>query len=121
MKIEGYWKEIPFIFETKLRDGTVYKREMSVKTDYPIPIPNVLSENESKEIYNLILEKQKGAKLVGYMGCSESRITGERLGNEEYETDEWKWPADFAEHYVLTHKVRPTDEFLKWIGYDIQK
>jgi hypothetical protein len=81
----------------------------------------LLSEDESNEIYNLILEKQKGAKLVAYMGCSESRITGERLGNEEYETDEWKWPADFTEHYVLTHKVKPTDEFLKWIGYDIQK
>jgi hypothetical protein len=38
-----------------------------------------------------------------------------------YELEGWIWPGDFVEHYVLTHKVRPTDEFLKWIGYDIQK
>ena len=117
MKIEGYWKEIPFIFEKKLRDGMVYKREMRVKTDYPSPIPNVLSEEEANEIYRLIVQKQNNAKLVSYMGSSVSRITGEILGNKEYETDEWKWPADFGPHYVLTHKVRPTDEFLEWIGY----
>lgn len=29
----------------------------------------------------------------------------------------WKWPGDFAEHYVLKHKVKPTDEFLEFIGY----
>lgn len=121
MKIEGYWKEKPFVFEKELFNGSVFRKEIPAKTNYPIPIPNVLTEDEAKTIYNLILEKQKGAKLVGYMGLSESRITGETLGNKEYQTEEWKWPGDFAEHYVLTHKVRPTDEFLKWIGYDISK
>lgn len=121
MKIEGYWKEPPFIFEKVLSNGSIFRKEIPAKTNYPTPIPNVLNEAESKEIYNLILEKQKNAKLVGYKGSSKSRITDERLGNEEYQTDEWLWPADFSEHYVLTHKVRPTDEFLKWVGYVIQK
>lgn len=121
MKIEGYWIEAPTVFEFKLSNGSVFRKEIPAKTNYPIPIPNVLTEDEAKTIYNLILEKEKYAKVVAYRGFSESRITGEILGNEEYETDEWKWPADFAEHYVLTHKVRPTDEFLKWIGYDISK
>jgi hypothetical protein len=118
-KIEGYWKESSFVFEKILSDGSVFRREIPPKTNYPIPIPNVLTEEESQTIYRLIKEKEKGANCYGYMGISASRITGERLGNEEYESDEWIWPGDFAEHYVLTHKVRPTEEFLKWIGYVI--
>jgi len=120
-KIEGYWKEPPFIFEHKLSNGDVFRREIPAKTNYPSPIPNVLSESEANTIYNLIVEKEKDANCYGYKGTSASRITGERLGNKEYELDEWIWPGDFAEHYIRTHKVRPTDEFLKWIGYVIQK
>jgi hypothetical protein len=117
MKIEGYWKEKPYVFEKELSNGTIYRREIPAKTDYPTPIPNVLSEDEANEIYKLIVQKQNDATLVSYRGSSQSRITGERLGNEEYQTDEWLWPADFAHHYVLIHKVRPTDEFIKWIDY----
>ena len=53
-----------------------------------------------------------------YMGRSASRITGEMLGNKEYETDKWRWPGDFAKHYVLDHKIKPSNEFLKYIGYE---
>lgn len=120
-KIEGYWIESPFVFEQQLSNGSIYRKEIPAKTNYPTPIPNVLTEEEAQTIYNLIREKEKIANCYGYMGLSSSRITGERLGNKEYELDEWIWPGDFAEHYVLTHKVRPTEEFLKWIGYDIQK
>lgn len=119
MKVEGYWKEQPTVIEMTLRNGGIFRRELPVKTDYPTPIPNVLSEDEADEIYRLIVQKQNNATLVSYRGFSQSRITGERLGNKEYHTDEWIWPADFGPHYVLTHKVRPTDEFLKWIGYQI--
>jgi hypothetical protein len=38
-------------------------------------------------------------------------------GKHEYQLDGWKWPEDFAKHYVLDHKVKPTDEFLIFIGY----
>jgi hypothetical protein len=117
--IEGYWKEYPVVFEYKLSNGSIYRKEIPAKTNYPSPIPNVLSDKDAEKIYRLIREKEKVATVHYYMGESVSRVTGERLGNKEYETDEWIWPADFAEHYVLTHKVRPTDTFLNWIGYAI--
>jgi hypothetical protein len=121
MNIEGYWKEPPIVIEKTLSNGGIFRKEIPSKTDYPIPIPNVLSEGEAIRIYNLIKEVELKCVKHYYMGCSVSRITGETLGNGEYESDAsingWTWPADFAEHYVLQHKVKPTDEFLKFIGY----
>ena len=97
-KIEGYWygKYCP---------------------EYPKPIPNVLNDEQAKEIYDLILIKERDAFLRRFKGWSTSRITGEKLGSTEHQTDEWTWPCDFAKHYVLDHKVKPTDEFLEYIGY----
>lgn len=88
---------------------------------YPNPIPNSLSEEEAKEIHSLIKEKEEEAKQLAYRGTSQSRITGERLGNKEYKTDSWVWPGDFADHYVLEHRVKPTDEFLDYIGWKSPK
>lgn len=86
---------------------------------YPKPKPNVLTELQATIIYNLILQKQKIARKVIYRGPSHSRIEKElMLGNIEYQTAEWKWPGDFATHYVLKHKVKPSDKFLKYIGYE---
>lgn len=100
VRIEGYWQ------------STQYPKDT-----YPLPKPNVLSEQEAKVIYDLIIEKEKDAQRRLYRGLSHSRITKETLGCAEYETDEFKWPADFAPHYVLEHKVKPTQEFLTYIGY----
>ena len=99
-KIEGYW----------------YSK---YEPDYPMPEPNVLTEDEAKEIYDLItdIENDKGVKNTQYRGWSTSRITEERLGSTEFSTNEWTWPCDFAKHYVLEHRVKPTDEFLNYIGY----
>jgi hypothetical protein len=97
-KIEGYW----------------YSED---EPQYPMPKENVLSEKEAEDIFQLILKKEAEANVERYKGSSKSRITGEYLGNAEYETDEWIWPADFAYHYVLQHKVKPSDEFLEYIGY----
>lgn len=98
-KIEGYWWS-------------------KYETEYPKPIPYVLTDIAAKVIYNLILEKEKEAKVIRYRGFSRSRITGERLGSTEYWTDEWLWPEDFAKHYVLDHRVKPSSEFLKYIRYE---
>jgi len=97
-RIEGYW----------------YSK---YSPEYPMPIANILSDKEAEEIYNLIRKKEENANKVLYRGWSCSRITGESLGNAEYSTNEWSWPGDFSEHYVLKHKVKPTDDFLKYIGY----
>jgi hypothetical protein len=117
-KVEGYWIESPYVFEKQLSNGSFFIKEIPPKTNYPTPIPNILTQKEAEEIYMLIRQKEKDATCHRYRGLTSSRITGERLGNVEYETDEWIWPGDFSEHYVLTHKVRPTDGFLKWIGYE---
>jgi len=86
--------------------------------EYPMPIANTLTQEQAEEIYNLILEKEKTATIVWYMGWTDSRITGEMLGSDEYQIDEWLWPEDFAKHYVLEHKVKPTEKFLQYIGYN---
>ena len=96
-KIEGYWYS-------------------EYAPQYPKPIPNELNEEEALLIYNKIIEKEKQAKKIYYKGLSFSRITNEILGNVEYELNDWKWTGDLAEHYVLTHKVKPSDEFLKFIN-----
>ena len=97
-KIEGYW----------------YNKQ---HPEYPMPIPNVLSQEEAQRIFFLIKEKEKEAKELSYLGVSFSRITGEDVGCNEFQTDEWVWTGAFAEHYVLNHKVKPSEEFLKYIGH----
>ena len=97
-QVEGYWWS---------KDNPKYIK----------PVPNILTEDDAQTIHGLILNKESHASKRAYMGCSDSRITGETLGNLEYETTEWIWPGDFASHYVLEHKVKPSDEFLKYIGY----
>jgi hypothetical protein len=52
-----------------------------------------------------------------YKGWSTSRITGKKLGSGEFTTNKWRWPVDFALHYVLDNRVKPSDEFLEYIGY----
>lgn len=116
-RIEGYWKEDPVIVEFTLSNGSIFRKEIPSKTTYPDPIPNTLTQKEAETIYTLIVEKQTQAEVVSYRGLSQSRITGERLGNKEYQTEEWIWPGDFAYHYVLIHRVKPSEDFLKWIGF----
>lgn len=98
MNIEGYW----------------YSKH---SPEYPMPIPDQLADDDAAKIYNLIRDKEKNATITSYRGCSVSQITGQMLGNSEYDLNGWIWPADFAPHYVLTHKVKPSDEFLEFIGY----
>lgn len=98
IKIEGYW----------------YSED---EPQYPMPEPGVLSEKEAGQIFFLIRIRQMAAKEKSYKGWSTSRITGEHLGASEFEADGWRWPCDFAQHYVLIHRVKPSPEFLEFIGY----
>lgn len=100
-KIEGYW----------------YSKN---EPHLPMPIPNQLTNDEAKEIYELIVAIENDESKcwqVHFLGPSTSRITGEYLGTTEYQNENWIWPEDFASHYVLKHKVKPSDDFLKFIGY----
>lgn len=95
--IEGYWYSG--------REGC----------NLPIPVPNILSKVEAYDLYMLIVEKEKSSTSVTYRGFSTSRIDGSTLGSNEFRYKEWSWPGDFAEHYVLKHRVKPSEEFIKFL------
>lgn len=113
-KIEGYWYS-------------------TTSPQYPKPIQGELSEVDSLLIYALMYRKEKECKkdvewgvdlprVMAYRGCSTSRITGEILGCREYLHSGFRWPIDMGRHYVLEHRVKPSDEFLDFIGfYDIKR
>jgi hypothetical protein len=82
-----------------------------------MPEPGVLSEQEAAEIFALIKKKEESARVIQYRGFTSSRITNERLGSKEFESADWRWPEDFAPHYVRDHRCRPSDAFLEFIGY----
>lgn len=98
-KIEGYW------YNPRHDES------------YPVPIPNILTQEEADKIYDYLCRLEKRTRIRYCKGCTVSRITGETLGNSEYETAKWKWPGDFGDHYIKAHRVRPSDEFLRYIGY----
>lgn len=97
-KIEGYWGS-------------------ERNSDYPMPKPNVLSEADAALISMLIELKEQQAKVLRFKGMTTSRINGDMMGSTEFTLDGWNWPVDFRPHYVLEHRVRPTDEFLEFIGF----
>jgi hypothetical protein len=99
-KYEGYWNN-----------------KKNNYPDYPMPLRDVLDPEEANIVYGLILEKEKLAKKEQYKGYAESRIDGSQLGDSEFKLDDWTWPDSFANHYVKRYGVRPSTEFLKFIGY----
>lgn len=99
------------------REGFWYSEH---EPDLPMPVPGELTPGQALEIYNLIRKKEKQANKTAYRGHSKSRIDNTVVGSQEYSTSEWKWPDGFASHYVLQHLVKPSDEFLDFIGYTEQ-
>lgn len=97
-KVEGYWWS-------------------SYSPEYPKPTANVLSEEEAQQIFELIRKKERTAKKTTYRGFSTSRIDKTSVGSSEYSQSDWHWPEALAPHYVLKYKVKPSDEFLEFIGY----
>lgn len=98
-KIEGYWYS-------------------ELHKEFPMPVPNVLSKYEAELIYDLIKKTEYYARKEFYKGFANSRIEKSVwVGSAEFEKGGWIWPEGFAEHYVLKHRVKPTDDFLKFIGY----
>ncbi len=84
---------------------------------FPNPQPNELTQEQANKIHQLILEKEEKAEGRRYRGRSQSRITGETLGTREFVFGGWLWPYDFGRHYVLKHRVKPSKEFLEFIGF----
>ena len=99
VKIEGYW----------------YSKD---EPQYLMPVPYVLTQAQADNIHDLIRNREKGLIPVCYMGWSTSRIDGSIVGTNEFVSGEWTWPEGFAEHYVKRYRVKPTNDFLKFIGYN---
>lgn len=99
-KREGFWKS-------------------SLEPHLPEPKPEVLNPKQAFELYDIITKLEKIAKKTTYRGVSHSRITGEKLGCAEYTFSDWSWPGDFAKHYVLEYRVKPSDDFLEFLGVKI--
>lgn len=81
----------------------------------------MLTQNERKEINKLLKRVEAKARVAVYKGLSHSRLTGEILGASEFKYKGWTWPKDFRPHYVLRFGVKPSDEFLEFIGYSPAK
>jgi hypothetical protein len=116
-KIEGYWHSKPYVMERTSKSGFTLRKEIPSKDTYPTPVANEITQEEALEIYELITDKEKDVDVISYRGSTVSRFTDERLGSKEYWTNDWLWPEDFAKHYVLEHRVKPSKEFLEFIGY----
>jgi hypothetical protein len=101
-RIEGYW----------------YSEE---NTRYPRPVKNILTSKQAQVIYDrlMIIQNHKNTTCVHYKGCSKSRIDNSELGSGEYSTDKWIWPEGFVDHYVLKYHVKPSDDFLYYIGVEL--
>lgn len=97
-RIQGYWYS-------------------TYEPQYPKPIPNELTQLEAKQIYDLIKIKESECEIMQFRGFSDSRIDGTSVGSKEFIHKKWLWPAGFAEHYVLKYRVKPTDDFLSFIGW----
>lgn len=97
-KIEGYWYSEYY-------------------PQYKKPIPNQLTNQEAEQIYKLIKEKERECEVIGSRGFSTSRIDETIVGSDEYHHEEWIWPEGFAEHYVLKYKVKPSEDFLKFLNW----
>jgi len=82
-----------------------------------MPIPNQLNEIEAQQIYDLLKMKEEECEIQYTRGSSMSRIDKSLVGSNEYHHQEWLWPEGFAEHYILKHKVKPTNDFLRFIGW----
>lgn len=97
-KIEGYW----------------YSEHTP---RFPMPEKDELTQEEADKIYELICKKESITEEVHFRGMSLSRIDGSWVGSSEYRNDDWWWPNGFSSHYVKKYRVKPSDEFLDYIGY----
>lgn len=95
--IEGYWRK-------KKSDGD----------SLSWPIENSATVKESEKLLEMLVSVEDKAHRVHYKGWSDCRICGKVNGSIEFEYKNWKWPEGLY-HYINAHRVRPSDEFVKFI------
>lgn len=94
---EGYWKS-------------------SDEPDLPVPVPHKERWQGQDEFEAKLGDLQMSADEGGYFGCTTSRITGERLGSDEYVyRHKMRWTGDYLSHYIMKHNVKPSKAFYQWV------
>jgi hypothetical protein len=81
------------------------------------PVPNVLAPFQAREIHELIRNIERNIRPRMYRGIFLSPFDNTNLGAADYEHDGWRWSSSLSDYFVLQHRVRPSDEFLKYIGW----
>jgi hypothetical protein len=101
--------------KTRKKEGAWhYKKD----AEYPVPPPYQLKTKEAEEIYILIKIKEAEAKETIARGLDYSVIDDTCIGGiRAFYHINWVWPGNYAEHYVFKYKVKPSDDFLKFIGW----
>lgn len=119
-KIEGYWAVggMNNGYSALYPIGWVISRNNP--PEYKMPVADGLSHKQAEVIYQRLKSIESTLNPIAYKGYSESRFTGERLGDSEYDDGSWRWPCDFGPHYVRKYRVKPSDEFLSHIGVALE-
>lgn len=115
---EGYWRkrlELP-PESNSMVCGKPFM-EWSQNKDWAYPFPVVYEpEGYDKNLFLALLREMEDSPFttkVVYRGISHSRLTGEAIGNCEFERDGWKWPQGYS-HYIEAG-VPPSRAFYRFV------
>lgn len=101
-KIAGYWYS-------------------EMRPEYPKPIVNSFTIEESKDFADKLIRIQALAEPVYYRGFSCSRIDKTIVGSIEYYYGDWSWPESLLPHYIEKYNVKPDNEFIEFINQEYDK
>lgn len=101
-------------------EGETFGYIMDLTDDEVALITNGLAESEFHSIEPSNYTPEQAALVNkhdtnGYMPRLGFYAFKKSLVDMIAELDDWSWPGDFAEHYVRTHRVKPTDEFITFV------
>ncbi len=103
MRSIGFWEEELRILPREHEDNQPMRDEV-----INLIVPNW---NETDEAKAVIEYMKSGKKLIHYKGWANHRLTGEKLGCEDWASPDgkWKYPEKWW-RYIETHSVRPNNE-----------
>lgn len=108
--VEGYWRKAERVDKEALQWRSQVERNES---RLPWPVVLEIAGYDKEDFIARLDELQAHAQKELYRGITVSRLTGEPLGNAEYELNEWTWPGDYI-HY-LKAGVPPSRAFYKFV------
>lgn len=116
-RVEGYWRRHAVIPPKDNFPGANMRHYVNTMgAEFPWPVPMEIEGFDVQDFINKLVdieEREGGAEKVLYRGFSICRLTGENLGNAEFEFRGWKWP-DGLVHYIRMG-VPPSAAFYHFI------